>query len=266
MEALQLGPTLDLAQELAQGPAAVEQQLAHRTDALPKFDERFRLRASVPRDDGSCVVIYTGTKYTQQQAEAIWAEAQMTALNARARLLKIPQPADENAPLLEGPQFRTKTIANARVSAPVARVRVPTPASGPPRMELDADLEEHRFLLELLAEVVATLQREQETALDRRDREIEALRCELKELRAEARRQAPSDSELSNLRATVAKQEKLIAQLRGRMSSVEFGQRDLAKTQRKARHETMTELTVFGQQTRRVMEDLIGEPISQWPS
>jgi predicted nucleic acid-binding Zn-ribbon protein len=85
----------------------------------------------------------------------------------------------------------------------------------------------------------------------------------LAKLKAEvdqARRQAPSfEAELDRLREKVAKQEKMIARLRGEQSQLAYAQKELDAEQQKNRAQvslTAVKLTTIGGQTRAVLESL----------
>jgi predicted RNase H-like nuclease (RuvC/YqgF family) len=117
-------------------------------------------------------------------------------------------------------------------------------------------------------------------ALDRRGAEIRLLRRELRTLRDEfdaklnlkaelaaardeieqLRRRSPDfKAELDNLRAQVARQEKLISRLRGQATELAYAQKQLDAEQRSVKREiSLTEITVssIGSATREILEGL----------
>ena len=211
---------------------------------------------------------HTGGKYTEAQAAAIMAEAHA---NLRQH--------DEDMRQRDGVgKIVHKTIDNARVDdAPVARADSEmswwqwTDARIAAAIERQAD-----FDSEGLRQGIDKIHDAVQAALDKRDREIENLRREIKMLRDEvglerglaklkaevdrARQQAPSfKSELNGLQEKVAKQEKLITRLRGEASQLAYRQQQLDSQQQKDRREvtlTAVQLTAIGGQTRSVLETL----------
>jgi hypothetical protein len=219
---------------------------------------------------------YTGSKYSQAEAEKIWAEARGH--------VAAPYRQDTRHGV-SIPDFIVKTRENARI----APVPVPAPA---PELPDEDDFHEGNFFFDVLAECIARLQQRFQAALEQRDGAIKALEnrldvevglgrklAQLKDEIAEAQKRQPNfESELAALRAKVERQAKLITKLRGQTSGLEFGQTQLDAQLSKSRRqmaETKTTLTVFGQQTRTVLEslheagfDLVGdmEPLSRLPS
>ena len=140
-------------------------------------------------------------------------------------------------------------------------------------------------ILEAVGEVLAQLFDKEhasiQAALDKRDHAIQALRDEveikiglgrklarLKAEVAEARQQAPSfKSELDGLRKEVAKEEKMIARLRGEQSQLAYAQKQLDAEQQKNRQQvslTAVKLTTIGAQTRTALEALRENGFDLW--
>ena len=163
--------------------------------------------------------------------------------------------------------FVTKTIENARVAEPE-----PAPAPGDVD-RIDAGI---RSVLEIAGEAHGHLERDVREGFRKRDREIEALRREIKTLRDEvglerglaklkaeinqARQQAPSfKAELNALQEKMARQEKTILKLRVENSQLTYGQSQLEKQQRQSQQHlkvTSLEISNVGAATRAVLEGL----------
>ena len=150
-------------------------------------------------------------------------------------------------------------------------------------MSVAQRVEGHRWLADVIGEVRLFDQQHTsiQAALDKCDRAIQALRDEveikiglgrklarLKAEVAEARQQAPSfEAELDGLREKVAKQEKMIARLRGEQSQLAYAQKELDAEQQKNRAQvslTAVKLTTIGEQTRTVLEALHENGFDLW--
>lgn len=151
------------------------------------------------------------------------------------------------------------------------------------RVSVAQRVEGHRWLADVIGEVRLFDQQHTsiQAALDKCDRAIQALRDEveikiglgrklarLKAEVAEARQQAPSfEAELDGLREKVAKQEKMIARLRGEQSQLAYAQKELDAEQQKNRAQvslTAVKLTTIGEQTRTVLEALHENGFDLW--
>jgi chromosome segregation ATPase len=220
---------------------------------------------------------YTGTKYSQTEAEAI-----MSSARATVRLCENLQQRDGTH------RFVTKTLDHARVAEP-------KPAPQPQQMEaqtaswvewVDGRIEQMRdFILDTVGQALGELLDKEhasfQVALDKRDRAIEMLRDEieikiglgrklakLKAEVAEAQQQAPNfKAELDGLQEQVAKQQKIISRLRGEQSQLAYAQKQLDSEQQKNRQQvslTAVKLTTIGAQTRTALEALRENGFDLW--
>jgi predicted RNase H-like nuclease (RuvC/YqgF family) len=155
------------------------------------------------------------------------------------------------------------------------------PQTQAPQVELDARIEEKvNIALDAVGEVIGHEREALQQALDRRDAEVRLLRREIRTLRSEIdtklylkaeltaargeieqlRRRSPDlKAELDNLRAQVARQEKLISRLRGQATELAYAQKQLDEHQHKNEREisvTAVRMTAFGQQTEKILREL----------
>jgi hypothetical protein len=195
---------------------------------------------------------YTGTKYSQIEAEAIMATARATVAGVHADQRRWKAERQQR----DGADFVCKTVDHARVAdAPPQQTMDATTASW---VEwVDARIEAKcAAVIEVVDEVLGKMFDAQhdkiQSALDKRDAKIQALRDEidvklslarkvarLKTEVAEARQQAPDfKAELARLQAEVEKQQKTIVRLRGQNSILEYQQKQQDAQLSKIRRET----------------------------
>jgi predicted RNase H-like nuclease (RuvC/YqgF family) len=149
------------------------------------------------------------------------------------------------------------------------------------QVALDAQIDEKfNLALDAAGEAIGHERAAFQQALDRQRAEIRLLRRELRTLRDEfdaklnlkaelaaargeieqLRRRSPDfKAELDNLRAQVAKQDKLISRLRGQASELAYAQKQLDAEQRNVKREiSVTEITIssIGSRTREILEGL----------
>ena len=197
---------------------------------------------------------YTGTKYSQIEAEAIMSSARATSATVRADMQRWRAEQQQQQP--DGATIITKTIDHARAPAPPARA--PDDVDG-----IDAGI---RSVLEIAGEAHGRLQRDVQEGFRKRDREIESLRREIKMLRDEvglergltalkaevkqARQQAPNfKTELARLQEEIGTQRKTIVRLRAQNSTLEYGQKALDKELSRIRRESTPSAAVVQLET-----------------
>jgi hypothetical protein len=209
---------------------------------------------------------YTGTKYSQIEAEAIMASARATVAGVRAdqQRWKAEQKQRDAADVV------CKTITNARAAEPE-----PVPVQQSMSAEtaswvdwVDARIDEKcaaviKAVDEALGKMFDVQHEQIQRALDVRDGKIADLRAEvdvklglkakvarLKAEVAEARAQAPNfKAELARLQEEVDKQQKTIVRLRGQNSILEYQQKQQDAQLSKIRRETAPSGTVVQLET-----------------
>jgi septal ring factor EnvC (AmiA/AmiB activator) len=201
---------------------------------------------------------YTGTKFTEQEAEQIMRET-------RVRLAEKPKPrADGMRRRDHGADVVYKTNADAH--EPAAEVSVADAQTswaewvdarvyGLLEVMRDAVAEHLESELNVIRQDVAQLRKQVEVEI-KLDHRIASLNAEV----AKARSQAPDfKSDLSDLQEDVEKLQRSVGVLRARNSTLEFQQAQIKADQRQNKEKvtlTAVQLTSIGSQTREVMQRL----------
>jgi septal ring factor EnvC (AmiA/AmiB activator) len=194
---------------------------------------------------------YTGKKYSETEAAAIMATARATVAGVHADMQRWRAEQQQR----DGADFVCKTITNARVADAPPQQMDATTASWVEWVDARIEAKFNAVIEavdQALGKMFDTQHEEIQSALDRRDAKIQALRDEvdiklglkakvarLKAEVAEARQQAPNfKTELARLQDEVDKQQKTIVRLRAQNSTLEYQQRltdaQLAKMKREA--------------------------------
>jgi hypothetical protein len=197
---------------------------------------------------------YTGTKYSQIEAEAIMSSARATSAAVRADVQRWRAEQQQRA---GADRFVTKTVDNARAPATDAPAQTMDAQTASWVGWVDARIDEKLNVVieamdEGLVKLLDTQHENIQRALDRRDEKIQALRDEvdikislgrklarLKAEVAEARQQAPNfKAELAHLQEEIERQQKTIVRLRAQNSTLEFRQKEVDKQLSRIRRET----------------------------
>jgi chromosome segregation ATPase len=186
---------------------------------------------------------YTGTKYSQMEAEAIMSSARATSAAVRADVQRWRAEQQQRA---GANRFVTKTTDFARVADAPAQETTMDAQTASWVAWVDARIEaKFNAVIEAVDQALGKMfdmqHEEIQSALDRRDAKIQAVRDEieikiglgrklarLKAEVAEARAMQPNfEAELASLREQNAKQEKTILRLRTEQSILQYQQKQL---------------------------------------
>lgn len=204
---------------------------------------------------------YTGTRHTQEEAEAIMREA-------RARLADKPAPRDERIRRRDhGADMIYKTVENARTPASETSVadaqtvswtewvdaRIAAAIEYHAQIECDATAEYVEHGLREIRRELKLLRDQVEVEIKLNNR-IAALNTEV----AQARQQAPDfRSDLNGLQAQVDKFQKSVGRLGAEHSMLEYRQRQAEQREAKEKVTlTAVQLSAVGQTTREIMRKL----------
>jgi hypothetical protein len=238
---------------------------------------------------------YVGQKYTSAEATAIMESARATVRqvdedrqqwaeeNCRREMEALRQRDGADRQHGGAPRFVVKTRDHARAAPEPAAAQTMDAQTASWCAWVDARIDQKinaivKAMDQELGELFDKQHESLQSALDRRDAAIKALRDEveiklglsrklarLKSEITEARAMQPNfQAELDSLREQNAKLQKTVTRLRGAMSEVQFAQQQLETQQEKNRREvsvTAVQMTTYGQKTREVLEFLRAEGI-----